>query len=105
MQKYLLILFVTFFIFGCSHKNTRRSDFSTGCFIGASSVIQSMGANSNDQLLLDYCINMYDSNPHLDKKLDEVNKYLPPKTKTIQEIDPAGRYNQIDETDNDVFKI
>jgi hypothetical protein len=93
MQKYLLILFVTLFIFGCSHKaNTRRSDFSTGCFIGASAIIQTLGANPNDEALLDYCLHMYDSNPDLDSKLDELNKHIPPKKRYI-EIDPASRFN------------
>lgn len=79
MKKYLLI-FCIIFLFGCAHKvDTRRSDFVSGCFIGSSQVLSGLEIYLDFNALVDYCIMMYDSNEDIEKKLDKINKYIPPK--------------------------
>lgn len=79
MKKWFLIFFITF-LFGCAHKkDTRRSDFVSGCFLGSYQVLSSLEISLDLNALTEYCIIIYDSSEDIDSKLDEINQYIPPK--------------------------
>ncbi len=79
MKKCFLIFLITF-LFGCAHKkDTRRSDFVSGCFLGSYQVLSSLEIALDLDALTEYCIIIHDSSEDIDSKLDELDKYMPQK--------------------------
>jgi hypothetical protein len=76
MRFFLIILFII--LTSCSHrKDSRRSDFVTGCFFGTYQILNNLSVKVDSDSLVDFCIIHYDNTPEIEKKLDELNKYIP----------------------------